>query len=183
MQDLRETHRALLERWRKSMNLVGPGPVDVHFEDSEKALAPLQPAGRWVDLGSGAGFPGLPLAAMHPQLVVDLVDSRRKRCTFLNEVLGRAGVSAERVAVHCMRVENLTGPYDGVVSRAFAPPAVVLDHAERLLVKGGTLVLFLQEEADVPSDPRFEMFHVEHYEVAGRRRKSVFMVIPTESAD
>ena len=173
MTDLLQTHAELLERWRKSMNLVGPGPIAPHFEDSALALAWLtDPRGHWVDLGSGAGFPGIPLAAAHPQLKVDLVDSRRKRCTFLNEVLGRAGVSADRVAVHCTRVEQLTGPYDGIVSRAFAPPPVVLEHGLRLLRPGGTLVLFLQEEAPVPDHPSYRVFHVEHYEVDGRNRKA-----------
>ena len=175
MNELSQTHADLLERWRKSMNLVGPGPIAPHFEDCRKALAGLSPEGHWVDLGSGAGFPGLVLAADHPALRVDLVDSRRKRCTFLNEVLGRAGVPASRVAVHCTRVERLEGPYDGVVSRAFAPPPQVLEHGLRLLRPGGTLVLFLQEDAHPPDDPRYQMFHVEHYEVDGRSRKSVFL--------
>ena len=87
MSDLLSTHRRLLERWRKSMNLVGPGDVQVHFDDCQLALATLTPEGHWVDLGSGAGFPGIPLAATWPELRVDLVDSRKKRCWFLEQVL------------------------------------------------------------------------------------------------
>lgn len=83
MPTLAETHRRVLEQWRGAMNLVGPGPIAPHFADSEAALAGLDPVGRWVDLGSGAGFPGLVLAAMYPSVAVDLVDSRKKRCVFL----------------------------------------------------------------------------------------------------
>lgn len=157
------------------MNLVGPGPLEPHFDDCTHATSWLQPAGHWIDLGSGAGFPGLVMADRFPELRLDLVDSRKKRCVFLEQVLGQAAVSAERVRVHCARVETLTGPYDGVVSRAFAPPPQVLKHAARLLRPEGTLVLFLQDPADIPDDPRFEMFHVERYRVQGKARQSVGM--------
>lgn len=173
MRDLRAVHRELLERWRHVTNLVGPGPVDEHFEDCERALSWLEPEGDWVDLGSGAGFPGLVLAAVAPQLRIDLVDSRSRRCAFLERVLVEAEVPPDRVRVHCTRVEQLPfSSWDGLVARAFAPPDEVLHHAARLLRPGGVVVLFLQEHAPVPEDPRFEMFHVEHYEVAGKRRKA-----------
>ena len=171
--DLLTVHRELLERFRRSMNLVGPGPVEVHFEDSALALAGLEPTGHWADLGSGAGFPGLPLAARWPALRVDLVDSRQKRCTFLEHVLEEAEEDPARVRVICGRVEQLDGPYDGVVSRAFAAPQVFLDHAARLLRPGGTAVLFLQDDASAPADQRFEVFHVEPYRLGPKRRKAV----------
>ena len=172
MTDLRRVHRERLERFRHSMNLIGPGPVDEHFEDSDAALAWVAPRGRWVDLGSGAGFPGLPFAAAHPALEVVLVDSRKKRCGFLSLVVEEAGEQA-RVAVRCARVEDLEGPFDGVISRAFAPPDQVLTHAARLLAPGGVVVLFLQADGAVPVHPRFQVFHVEPYTVAGKRRRSV----------
>ena len=161
MADLLSTHRDLLERWRKSMNLVGPGDVQNHYDDCRLALHWMKPEGRWVDLGSGAGFPGIVFAAMFPHLQVDLVDSRKKRCIFLQTALGEAGVPTERVQVHRVRVETLEGPWDGIMSRAFAPPEAVLDHAERLLREGGTLILFLQEEAVIPERQDWQMFHVE----------------------
>ncbi len=172
MPDLMNTHRALLERWRKSMNLVGPGDVGVHFDDCTLALAGLEPKGHWVDLGSGAGFPGLVLAALFPDLRVDLVDSRQKRCVFLEAVLGEAGVGPERVTVHRTRAEQIEGPYDGLVARAFTAPEVVMDYAQTLLRPGGLVVLFLQDDAEVPQRDGFEPFHVEHYAVDGKQRKA-----------
>ena len=172
MQELIEVHQRLLERWRKSMNLVGPGDVGFHYADCRQALHWLDPTGHWVDLGSGAGFPGIVLASMAPQLELDLVDSRKKRCVFLEQVVHEAGVEA-RVRVRCQRVETLTGPYDGVVARAFASPQTVLDHAARLLRPDAVVVLFLQADGAVPEDPRFEVFHVEHYAVQGKSRKAV----------
>jgi 16S rRNA G527 N7-methylase RsmG len=170
---LADVHRAHLERQRHVMNLVGPGDVAFHFEDCRLALTGLQPTGHWVDLGAGAGFPGLVLAALHPSLRVDLVESRRKRCVFLEHVVLEASEGA-RIRVLPVRAETLVpGSYDGVVARAFAAPAVVLDHAARLLRPGGTVVLFLQDDADPPTDPRFAVFHVERYAVDGRERRAV----------
>ena len=173
MPDLLDVHRDLLARFRRSMNLVGPGPLKEHFDDCERALDGLEPQGHWADLGSGAGFPGIPLAARWPTLRVDLVDSRRKRCTFLEHVLDEAEVPRERVRVICSRVEQLEGPYDGVVSRAFAAPAVFLDHAARLTRTGAQVVLFLQDDAHAPEDPRFERLREQPYALPGKRRKTV----------
>ena len=170
-----DTHRSLLARWRKSMNLIGPGEVEVHFQDCLLALEGLEPTGHWVDLGSGAGFPGLVLAARWPELRVDLVDSRQKRTVFLEQVLGEAGVSRERVRVLRTRVESLPADqgYDGLVARAFKAPDTVLGFARDLVRPGGRVVLFLQEDGEVPAVDDFETEQTTPYEVDGKRRKSV----------
>ena len=176
-------HLRLLARFRRSMNLVGPGPLEPHVVDCREALAVLGPLegleGDWVDLGSGAGFPGLVLANDAP-VAVDLVESRAKRCVFLEQVIGEAAAAGERVRARVLRqrVESVGGPYDGVVSRAFAPPPVVLGHGARLLRPGGRLVLFLQEEAVVPESDVFSVEAVRSYVVPGERtlrRKSVLL--------
>jgi len=172
--DLLQVHRELLEQWRHVMNLVGPGGLDEHYVDAQLGLRALRPFGHWADLGSGAGFPGIPFLAQFPSVEVDLVESRAKRATFLEEVLGRAGLRPPRARVVRGRVEDLAAhSYDGTLARAFAPPEVVLRHAERLLVPGGTAVLFLSEEQAVPERDGFEVFHVEPYEVDRRARKTV----------
>jgi 16S rRNA G527 N7-methylase RsmG len=76
MSDALNAHRTLLEKWRKAMDLVRPGrPLDPHFDDARQAVTRLPRAahpagqalaGRWADLGSGAGFPGVALAVLHP---------------------------------------------------------------------------------------------------------------------
>lgn len=154
------THRELLARFRKVMNLVGPGDLDIHYEDCDAGLCLLdedRPTGRWADLGSGAGFPGIPLAARYPELTVDLVDSRRKRCTFLEQVVAESG--AEGIGVHCARIESLSGVdrYDGLVSRALAAPPEVLAMAGSLLAPGGRVLFFLQADTPTPSAPSFTL--------------------------
>lgn len=168
---LGRVHRAELERFRGSMNLVGPGPVESHFTDCTRALQGLQPSGRWADLGSGAGFPGLVLADLHPALDLVLVDSRRKRCWFLEHVLRKAGRTD--VEVRCQRVEDLPdAAFDGLVSRAFAPPDKVLDHAARLLRPGGHLVFFLQDHAASPARAPFHLVEQVTYTLDGKARRS-----------
>jgi 16S rRNA (guanine527-N7)-methyltransferase len=174
MHPLERAHRDLLASWRKVMNLVGPGPLDPHFDDCKRAMGWLQPAGHWVDLGSGAGFPGLVLAAMNPELRVTLVESRSKRSAFLRRVLAEAAHPSELVDVVQGRVEALPhATFDGVVARAFAKPPATLDHAFRVLKPGGLVILFLQEETQVPSHDGFESVHVETYAHQGSRRRSV----------
>ena len=134
-----QVHRSLLERWRTAMNLVGPGDVDHHFIDAAGAVSGLKPRGRWVDLGSGAGFPGIALAARYPSVDVLLVESREKRTSFLKHVVREAELS--NVQIFHGRTENVEDTFDGVISRAYRPPGEYLNDAARLLKHGGVAVL------------------------------------------
>lgn len=143
-------HRALLEKWRGAMDLVGPGPVEPHFVDAVEVVDGLDCQGDWADLGSGAGFPGVALAARRPQARVVLVESRRKRATFLEAVAAATGLKNLRVA--CLRSEELAdGSLDGVVARAYKPPALYLQDADRLLRPGGAAVLLLAQAEPAPA--------------------------------
>lgn len=134
-------HRDLLERWRGAMDLVGPGPLDPHFEDAAGAVAGLSARGRWADLGSGAGFPGIALAAAWPEAEVLLVESRQKRAVFLENVVAETGLTNARVLR--VRAEDLAPDLDGVIARAFLPPPDYLALAARLLRPEGVAVLLL----------------------------------------
>lgn len=176
--DLLEAHRALLARYRSAMNLVGPGPIASHYTDAEAGLAVFDddpPAGHWADLGTGAGFPGVVFAARFPEVALDLVDSRRKRCWFLREVLHLADAPRPApIRVIEDRVENLPArAYDGLVSRAFAPPAAVLAHAERLLRPGGEVVFFLNAEQALDLPVTFQEHRSVHYVRDERPRRGV----------
>lgn len=166
-----DVHRELLESWRKAMDLVGPGPVDEHFADAEGAVRGLGAHGRWLDLGSGAGFPGVMLAARWPDAQVTLVERRQKRAVFLEEVVAKAGLANARV----LQGDTDALPraaWDGVVSRAYKPPPAYLADAIELLVPGGVAVLLTAGEAPAPP-PGLELFHVERYVVDGKSRASV----------
>lgn len=143
----------LLEKWNRRINLVGQGTLaDVwrrHMLDSAQ-LYPLipDPAGPLVDLGSGAGFPGLVLAAMGAS-DVHLIESDKRKCAFLGEAARAIGVP---VTIHAERIESIT-PFIArtIVSRALAPLSDLLDlavnfsnkHSILLFLKGRTANLEL----------------------------------------
>lgn len=144
-QDRLDLYAELLLKWQPKINLVGPDTVPElwrrHFLDSMQLL-PLLPAAtqRLVDLGSGAGFPGLVLAMLGvPE--VHLVESDARKAIFLREVARQAGVA---VTVHNMRIEAMTPlPADVVTARALAPLPRLLDWAERFR-QPHTVLLFLK---------------------------------------
>jgi 16S rRNA (guanine527-N7)-methyltransferase len=128
----------LLAYWQKSTNLVAPSTLALlwsrHFADSAQ-IRELAPETRlWLDLGSGAGFPGMIVAILQagrPDFRMHLVESNRKKCAFLAEV---ARETEAPVDIHAMRIEALgesaqrLGP-DVVSARALAPLPRLLDLA------------------------------------------------------
>ncbi len=137
-----------LRRWQAIKNLVGPGTLDHvwdrHIVDSLQLLD-LAPAARiWLDLGSGAGFPGLVLAIAGAErgLQVHLVESNSRKCAFLRHIARLTGVQA---TVHEARLETVipdfVGRADVVSARALASLAMLLDWTAPLL-KAGTIGLF-----------------------------------------
>jgi len=139
----------LLVHWNRRINLVGHGTLrDLwrrHMLDSAQ-LYPLiaDPQAPLLDLGSGAGFPGLVLAAMGAT-DVHLIESDRRKCAFLGEAARAIGVS---VAIHPERIEDVA-PFIAatIVSRALAPLPELLDlafnfsneHSILLFLKGRTV--------------------------------------------
>ncbi len=140
-----EAYLDLLRKWQRRINLVSDASLTDawrrHILDSAQ-LFPLVPesCGRLVDLGSGAGFPGLVLAIMGVA-GVELIESDGRKCAFLAEA---ARVSEARVTIRDARIESLPArPADLIVARACAPLPRLLDHAERFL-SPQTLCLFLK---------------------------------------
>jgi 16S rRNA (guanine527-N7)-methyltransferase len=136
---------ALLERDEHAPTAVRDRrrALEVHVADSLVALEldAVQAASRVVDLGSGAGFPGVALALALPEARVDLVESQRRKCDFLREMCAVGGL--QHACVVCARVEDWRdglGQADAVLARALAPQPVVLEYAAPLLRLGGVLV-------------------------------------------
>jgi 16S rRNA (guanine527-N7)-methyltransferase len=128
----------LLAEWQERHNLVGPSTLphlwDRHFADSAQLIALAPDARLWLDLGSGAGFPGLVVAilkAEDPDFHMHLVESTAKKCAFLAAV---AHATEAPVEVHAMRIEDLArAPHklepEIVSARALAPLPQLLDLA------------------------------------------------------
>ncbi|HCH65025.1 MAG: hypothetical protein CL927_16350 [Deltaproteobacteria bacterium] len=169
-----QAHRRLLDKWRKAMDLIGPGPAEHHFQDCAGAIAGLDAAGPWADLGSGAGFPGIALAGAYPKATIDLVESRRKRSMFLEKVVYEAKL--ENASVCNVRSETLaSGAYVGVISRAYKPPRKVLTDAARLLVPGGRVVLLLGSQAAIEAPLGWRILDEHRYPVADGQRLRVVL--------
>jgi 16S rRNA (guanine527-N7)-methyltransferase len=117
--------------------------VDVHLADSLVALEleEVRGARAIVDVGSGAGFPGLPLAIALPDAQIVLVESNARRASFLERAVAASGITGAQVVN--ARVEEWAaghGAHDLVVVRALAPLPVVAEYAAPLLTAGGALV-------------------------------------------
>src|SRR5688572_10076273 len=114
---------ALLQKWNQTYNLTAVREpekmVSHHLLDSLSVLPHLN-GSRVVDVGSGAGLPGIPLAIARPEWQVTLLDSNHKKASFLRQVVMELMLT--NVAVHCGRVEELPSAsgFDLVISRAFA---------------------------------------------------------------
>jgi 16S rRNA (guanine527-N7)-methyltransferase len=126
---------SLLAGESKRQNLVSQSSLaelwSRHFLDSAQ-LARFAPEARdWLDLGSGAGFPGLIIPLVHEAAAVTLVESRRLRCDFLRRAVAELGVE-DRVEVVCSRLEAVPArSFDAITARAFAPLERLLPLAER----------------------------------------------------
>jgi 16S rRNA (guanine527-N7)-methyltransferase len=146
-----ERYAATLKHWQKAINLVSANSLaDLwrrHMLDSAQ-LMPLLPAGArtLLDIGSGAGFPGLALGLMGvPE--VHLVESDARKCAFLAEALRQAAPELRgQLRLHSCRVEALAFfPVDVVTARACAPLPRLLEFSEPFL-GSGTICLFLKGE-------------------------------------
>ena len=138
-----ETHLRLLTEWSDRMNLVGPKELELfwsrHALDSAQLIKFAPEAKRWVDLGSGAGFPGVVVAAFladQPDTAVHLVESTGKKAIFLRAVAEEAGLP---VKVFNQRIEDFgagEGPYQAVTARALAPLNRLIPYAKPILDRG-----------------------------------------------
>ena len=140
---------ALLLDWHGRMNLIAASTVPTlwtrHIADSLQLLAIAPQARKWADLGSGGGFPGLPIAcalAEQNSVEVHLIESNKKKAAFLREAVRVTGAPA---VVHAERVADFAqasrGELDAVTARALAPLPELLSIAYPLL-KRGALGLF-----------------------------------------
>lgn len=132
----------LLQRWNRAYNLTAVRDpqemVTRHLLDS-LSIAPHLSGQRFLDVGTGAGLPGIPLAIVFPERQFELLDSNGKKTRFLIEARQRLGL--DNVTVHSTRVESLTDQagFDGILSRAFASLADMVAGCQHLLAQGGKM--------------------------------------------
>lgn len=142
-QELLLEYLALLVKWNKAYNLTAVrDPTQMvarHLLDS-LVIAPHIQGQRLIDVGTGAGLPGVPMAIMFPQREFHLLDSNGKKTRFLFQV--KTALRLDNMSVHHARVESFQAgqPFDAVLSRAFASLGDMVDGCHHLLAPGGSFL-------------------------------------------
>lgn len=143
-----DVYARLLVEWNEKINLTAiTDPVGItvkHFADS-LAAAPLLPAGAFtlIDVGTGAGFPGVPLALLRPDCRLTLLDSLNKRLVFLEVLCGALGLNARRV--HARAEEGGRNPalreqFDVATARAVAALPALCEYCLPFVKVGGRFI-------------------------------------------
>jgi 16S rRNA (guanine527-N7)-methyltransferase len=156
-------HLELIAKWNRVHNLTAVREtaqmVVLHLLDSLSVLAHLEGANTIVDVGSGPGLPGIPIAIARPRAQVTLLDSSHKKCAFLQQA--KTELALDNVTVVCDRVERWQPAlkFDAVVSRAFSELADFVAQAQHLVAPGGRLIAMkgvypFDEIARVPATHR-----------------------------
>ena len=137
---------SLLDEWRQKLNLVGPKEMDHvwarHVYDSAQLIPLIKPGSSIIDIGSGAGFPGLVLAAQAAETggTVRMVESVGKKCAFLSTVISELGLPARAISG---RIESLEPDSVGyITARALAPLPKLIGYAAPWIDRGATALFF-----------------------------------------
>jgi 16S rRNA (guanine527-N7)-methyltransferase len=140
-----ETHRRLLELWSQRINLIGPRELDDYWRrhalDCGQLVALAPDSKRWIDMGAGAGFPGIVVACMlhgEPDALVTLVETNPKKAAFLREVIRETAAPARVLNESIDDVAPRPELYDIVTARAFAPLPRIIFAAKPILDRGAT---------------------------------------------
>jgi 16S rRNA (guanine527-N7)-methyltransferase len=160
-------HLELVGKWNRVHNLTSVRDlvksISVHSLDSLSAV-PYLPHGRILDAGSGAGFPGIPLALARPGSQVDLLDSNHKKCAFLRQAVAELDLKNARVVCERIELWHPAWQYDCIISRALAEIVEIIALSSHLLAPGGVIAAMkgvppLEEIERIPSGFRVRQVH------------------------
>src|SRR3954469_24721000 len=138
------SHLELISKWNRVHNLTAiretAQMVVLHLLDSLSILPQLEGARSIADVGTGPGFPGIPVAIVRDDARVTLVESSHKKCAFLQQA--KTELALANVEIACERVEHFkpAAPFDAVVSRAFSDLPDFITQAGHLAAPGGKLI-------------------------------------------
>lgn len=137
-------HAEELIKWNRKMNLTSiTDPLEVavkHFLDSIVPASVIPPYARMLDIGSGGGFPGIPLKVLIPSMQVTLIDASRKKVNFLKHVI--RSLNLDNMDAGQVRAEDLPRDrvYDVIISRALSSLEAFVSMALPLLAEGGRII-------------------------------------------
>jgi 16S rRNA (guanine527-N7)-methyltransferase len=179
-----EQHLQLIARWNRVHNLTAVRETEqmvvLHLLDSLSVLPHLGSARTVLDVGTGPGLPGIPIAIARPDTHVTLLDSSHKKCSFLRQARTELGLA--NIEVVCDRVENWKPQekFDAVVSRAFSDLGDFVAQAQHLVAPGGRLIAMkgvypFDEIARVPATHRVAQVLELHVPSLDAKRHLVFV--------
>jgi 16S rRNA (guanine527-N7)-methyltransferase len=171
-------HLELIAKWNRVHNLTAVRETEqmvvLHLLDSLSVLPHVEGVKTIVDVGTGAGLPGIPIAIARPRSRVTLLDSSHKKCVFLQQAKTELGL--DNVEVVCDRVEKWRPAerFDAVISRAFSDLADFVTQAQHLVAPGGRLIAMkgvypFEEIARVPATHRVEVLELKVPNLEARR--------------
>jgi len=176
----------LIEKWNRVHNLTAvrdPAQmVVVHVLDSLSVLPHLDGCARILDVGTGPGLPGIPVAIARPGTRVTLLDSSHKKCAFLEQA--RIELGLDNVDVVCERIEQWkpAEPFDAVVSRAFSDLSDFVEQAKHAVARGGRMIAMkgvypFDEIARVPASHKVAQVLELHVPELEAKRHLVFLEV------
>ncbi len=178
---------ALLQKWNKAFNLTAirdPGEMVARQLLDSLAVLPFLYGSRVLDVGTGAGLPGIPLALAQPQRQFVLLDSNSKKTRFLNQVLLELNIG--NVQVICGRVEAFhpEQPFHNIVSRAFASLDDMLRLSRHLLAADGRWLAMKGQlpEAEIRRIPSAYRIELHPLYVAGLHGQRHLVVVFPQAA-
>jgi len=160
----------LLQKWNKAYNLTAIRDLDQmitrHLLDS-LAIYPWLSGSRIIDVGTGAGLPGIPLALTHPQCQFVLLDSNGKKTRFLREV--KRVLQINNIEIEQSRVENYRPEqgFDTVISRAFSDLGQMLDWTGHLIAESGQWLAMKGRYPETELNTITRPYQVQTYTVPG----------------
>lgn len=192
--ELIRTYVSELLRWNRKTNLTSSNDIReiliVHVLDSLVSAVHLGEVDTLVDVGSGAGFPGIPIKIVRPEIHVWLVESRRKKASFLRHVVNLLGLSGIRAL--CSRAEDPelnkacgVNPPDTLITRAAVKDRLVLKLGQTLLKPNGKIIL-MKGELSAPDKEALQteslnqgrsITRVIPYRLPGMRKERTLVVI------
>ena len=138
-------HDLILE-WSQRMNLVSKGDraqiIENHFIDSLLPLREIPDAGRLLDVGSGAGFPAIPIALFRPDISIDMVESIHKKTLFLQLVKRQLGMDKVNIIENRLELLRPKADYDIITIRALPKWEKLLKRIKPFLKPHGKIIYF-----------------------------------------
>ena len=169
----------LLDKWSKKLNLISltnPEEIQLQITDS-LALLPFFSPKSDIDIGSGNGFPAIPLSIFNKETTFYLIEPRKKRVSFLSYV--KSSLDLRNINIFPERIEEFSKKNiyaESISSKAFAAPAKIQEISFKLLEKNGKINMLLNENQKIDlMEDKYNITVIKEYKIFNKKRKLVIL--------